>query len=138
MRWMLPLLVASAAGAAPSKDVADVIYFGGPVETLDADFARADALALKDGRILAVGTTGAVLRHSGPGTRHVDLGGRALLPGFVDAHTHLLNGAPGVGLTFEEGQQLGLQNGITAIGDLFVGPDAYDAITDFAASGALR
>src|SRR5262249_49156303 len=48
------------------------------------------------------------------------------------------NGAPGVGLTFEEGQQLGLQNGITAIGDLFVGPDAYDAITDFAASGQLR
>ena len=47
------------------------------------------ALAVRDGRILAVGETQAVFAHRGPDTEMVDLRGRAILPGFVDAHGHL-------------------------------------------------
>jgi predicted amidohydrolase YtcJ len=49
---------------------------------------RAEALAAKDGRILAVGTAAEVMAHRGPGTEVIDLEGRALLPGFFDADGH--------------------------------------------------
>ncbi|MGB0685863.1 MAG: amidohydrolase, partial [Planctomycetota bacterium] len=51
---------------------------------------RAEALALAGGRLLAVGTLDEVLRHRSPATEMVDLGGRALLPGFYDAHGHVV------------------------------------------------
>ncbi len=50
---------------------------------------RAAAVALKDGRILAVGTEAEVMKHRGEGTEMINLGGQALLPGFVDAHGHV-------------------------------------------------
>ncbi|QYZ72012.1 amidohydrolase [Neotabrizicola shimadae] len=50
---------------------------------------RAEALAERDGRILAVGALEAVLSHRGPDTQMIDLAGRTLLPGFVDAHGHV-------------------------------------------------
>jgi predicted amidohydrolase YtcJ len=118
--------------------VADAIYFNGPVETLDDFFSRATALAVKDGRILAVGGNGAVFRHAGVNTRYVNLHGAALLPGFVDAHTHVFNGAEGNGFTLDEAQALALSQGITTLGDLFIGPGFFDELTQFAASGALR
>ena len=65
------------------------IYHGGAVVTLDQEQRVAAALAVRDGRILAVGETQAVFAHRGPDTEMVDLRGRAILPGFVDAHGHL-------------------------------------------------
>lgn len=53
---------------------------------------RAEAIAERSGRIVAVGTAEEVLRLAGPGTQRVDLAGRALLPGFVDAHGHVMFG----------------------------------------------
>ncbi len=49
----------------------------------------ADALAVKDGRIHAVGSTAEIESLAGPATRRVDLGGRTLIPGFNDAHVHI-------------------------------------------------
>ena len=71
--------------------VADWIAFGGPILTMEADQPRAEAIAIADGHILAVGDRTAVLALAGPETRQVDLRGRALLPGFVDAHGHFAN-----------------------------------------------
>ena len=51
-----------------------------------------EALAVKDGRIVAVGSDEAVDVLIGGETTVVDLGGRSLLPGFVDAHTHFIDG----------------------------------------------
>jgi predicted amidohydrolase YtcJ len=53
---------------------------------------RAEAVAEKDGRILAVGSADAVMAHRGPDTELIDLDGHALLPGFVDAHGHVFMG----------------------------------------------
>ncbi len=67
---------------------ADLVFSGGPVHTVDATNAIAEAVAVSDGRILAVGSAAAVHATAGPQTRHVDLRGRSLLPGFIDAHCH--------------------------------------------------
>jgi predicted amidohydrolase YtcJ len=71
---------------------ADTLYFGGEVVTVEDALPTAEALAVRNGRILAVGTRAELeARHRGAATRLVDLGGRALLPGFIDAHSHYIN-----------------------------------------------
>jgi len=68
---------------------ADVILRGGPIITMNAAAPDADAIALRVGRIQAVGRAADVLAHRGRLTRIIDLDGRALLPGFVNAHWHM-------------------------------------------------
>ena len=65
--------------------------FRGVVLPLTEPGARAEALAVSGGRILAVGSQADVLRFRAPHTEIVDLHGKALLPGFVDAHMHLVS-----------------------------------------------
>ena len=65
------------------------LYFGGPIVTLEEP-RYAQALVERGGRIAYVGDREEAERLAGPGTRRVDLEGRALLPAFVDPHSHLL------------------------------------------------
>lgn len=69
-------------------DRADIIFSGGPVHTVDARNSIAEAVAVSDGRILAVGSTAEVHATAGPSTQQVDLRGRSVLPGLIDAHQH--------------------------------------------------
>lgn len=66
---------------------ADLVLTGGPVHTVDPARSRATAVAVRDGRIAAVGHD-EVHELIGPGTEVVDLAGKLLLPGFQDAHVH--------------------------------------------------
>ncbi|GGP33018.1 amidohydrolase [Streptomyces melanogenes] len=77
------------AATGPAVPDVDAIYFGGDIVTVDAARPTAEAVAVRDGRIAAVGRLAEVLALAGPGTEMVDLGGRTLLPGFVDAHSHV-------------------------------------------------
>lgn len=67
---------------------ADLIFTGGPVVSMDPAIGRADAVAVRGGRIAAVGNTDEITALRGPTTDVVNLNGRALLPGFVEAHSH--------------------------------------------------
>src|SRR3990172_2428006 len=67
---------------------ADLVLRGGAVHTVDPARPRAQAVAVRGGRIVAVGTDADVGEHMGPRTRVVELRGRTLLPGFQDAHVH--------------------------------------------------
>jgi len=69
---------------------ADTIYFGGPILTMVRDGDRAEALAVKDGRILAMGKKVEVMANKGSETKLIDLGGKTLMPGFFDPHSHLV------------------------------------------------
>jgi hypothetical protein len=68
----------------------DLLFTGGPILTMNPAQPRAEALAVKDGRIAALGARQAVERLATERTQRVDLQGRALLPGFIDAHTHFV------------------------------------------------
>ncbi len=67
-----------------------ILFFNGTMHTMDAQFPRAEALLVSDnGRIAAVGTLAEVEAAAKSGTQRIDLGGRALIPGFNDAHVHI-------------------------------------------------
>jgi predicted amidohydrolase YtcJ len=75
---------------APAAD-ADLILHNGKVVTVDAAFRVVESIAIKGGRITATGTSAAILRgERTPRTRVVDLGGKTVLPGLIDAHVHAL------------------------------------------------
>ncbi len=67
---------------------ADLVFLNGKVITVDSENRIAEAVAVRKGRIVAVGSNEEVRSHIGEGTRIIDLEGRALLPGFIDTHTH--------------------------------------------------
>ena len=75
----------SAAGAPP-----DFVIINGNIVTVDADQPHAEAVAVKDGLILAVGSNAEIGALKGPGTESLDLAGATLIPGFIEAHAHLL------------------------------------------------
>ncbi|MGB5811146.1 MAG: amidohydrolase [Polyangiales bacterium] len=83
---------ASNPNTAAESDAADVIYVGGSIITLDDAQPKAEALAVKDGKILAVGPRAEVEKaHRGKATRIDDLSGKTLMPSFIDAHSHYYN-----------------------------------------------
>ena len=94
---ILVLIIAASVSAqnAPEKPKADVIFIHGNVYTGIVDPTsmvagkRAEAIAVRGDRILAVGTRDEVLKTKGPDTKIIDLGGRFVMPGFNDAHMHL-------------------------------------------------
>lgn len=69
--------------------VADRIWMGGPILTMVDGAMRAEALAEKDGVILGVGDADDIMSLRGPQTDIIDLAGRTMIPGFVDAHGHV-------------------------------------------------
>lgn len=75
-----------------SQEIADSIYLGGPILTMNDDAPRAEAVAVRDGFILGVGDLSLVEEFKGDSTNIVDLNGRTMLPGFVDSHGHVAAG----------------------------------------------
>ncbi len=71
------------------KDFADIIYYGGDILTMDDAHPTAEAVAVKDGKIFALGNLLQLESKSGKSTRRVNLKGSTLLPGFFDSHSHL-------------------------------------------------
>lgn len=88
--FVLPGLL-SCAPLVLAQAPADAIYHGGDIVTVDDKNPTAEALAVKDGKILAVGKKADVLKHKGDATRLIDLGGKTMVPGFLDGHSHFIN-----------------------------------------------
>ena len=83
--------LAIACTAKAPRDVAATIYTGGTIVTVNDAQPTAEAIAVKDGKILAVGGRDEVLELEGTETQVVDLAGKTMLPGFIDAHGHVFN-----------------------------------------------
>src|SRR6266545_3563946 len=90
--FALTLLGAPLASPAFAQG-ADTILFNGKVVTLDAAAPTAEALAVRDGKIIAVGRSADIRNLAGPGTQVIDLAGRTVIPGLIDSHMHAIRAA---------------------------------------------
>ncbi len=92
MRTLTALSVALvfAACSGEPADPADLVLTNGHVVTVDDAQPEAEAVAVKDGRILAVGSSDEMAAYVGSATRLVDLAGRTLVPGFIEGHGHYM------------------------------------------------
>ncbi len=99
MRMLTAIVLAAVAcmaggcsHAPDAANTADAIYYGGDIVTVNDAQPTAEALAVKDGKILALGTRADIEKeHKGASTQEIDLQGKALLPGFIDPHSHYIN-----------------------------------------------
>jgi predicted amidohydrolase YtcJ len=85
---ILAFLVAPGALLAQA---ADLIVTNARIYTVDENRPMVDAMAIRDGRVVATGPARGVMTMRGPNTRVLDLNGRTVIPGMIDAHVHLLN-----------------------------------------------
>jgi len=84
--------LAAGCGAPAPKLPADMIYTGGDIITVNDAQPAVEAVAVKDGKILAVGARSQIEgAYKGPATTVVDLAGKTLLPGFLHPHSHYIN-----------------------------------------------
>lgn len=90
--WLLlaALVCAPNAVAAPR---ADLVFVNANVYTGDAKRPKAEAIAVKGGRIAFVGSTDEAKRFAGSSAKVVDLAGATVVPGFADSHCHLAESA---------------------------------------------
>lgn len=98
VRTGIALLVLSAALYGCARDentptfvteqTADRIFSGGPIVTMDASQPGAEAIAIRDGKIMAVGSQAEIEVLKSPRTEMIDLAGHTLVPGFIDGHSH--------------------------------------------------
>ena len=69
---------------------ADLVIFNGKVVTVDKDGSEAEAVAVRGGKVIRVGKSSEILELAHSGTKKIDLGGKLLLPGFIDTHEHCI------------------------------------------------
>jgi predicted amidohydrolase YtcJ len=72
-----------------ASNYADVILVGGKIITVDKKFSIAEAIAIRNGRFIAVGSRADIEELAGPSTRCIDLSGATVLPGLTDTHVHV-------------------------------------------------
>jgi len=85
-------LALSVCSACAQEERADTIYTGGTILTINDSQPTAEAVAVRNGRILAVGTAESIAAYQGDSTDVFDLAGRTMIPGFVDSHGHVVMG----------------------------------------------
>jgi len=87
---VLAAVLPACRGRRPAA-CADDVYVNGRIRTVDGSPGIVEAMAIREGRFLAVGGGKAVLEHRCDSTRVHDLGGRAVIPGLIDSHGHVLS-----------------------------------------------
>jgi len=87
---LVAVLLGACAEESPPIPPADLVLVNGGIYMVDAERSWAEALAVRDGRIAAIGSGAEIGALIGPATRVIDLAGRMALPGFHDAHLHAL------------------------------------------------
>ncbi len=149
----LPALVDGICGQQPDRP-ADVILVSGHVYTMDPDRPRAEAIAVRDGRILFLGSTAHVSALKGPSTKVVNLQEKTVIPGFVDGHLHVERLADSAAVEgresdvesaasstasltdrIQKGVQLAVSYGVTGAHDIGTSLEAIDVYKSLIAAG---
>ena len=94
MKLSLAAIIVALAVAGPAfAQQPDTVLLNGKILTVDRTSSIREALAIRDGRIVAAGTTADIRRLAGSTTRVIDLQGRTVIPGLIDSHMHAIRAA---------------------------------------------
>jgi len=138
-RWIVLVLLLLTLGAVSSSGQHfDVVFHNGRVVTMVAEGETYEAIAVTGNRISYLGNSEAILSMVDSDTRLIDLEGRAVYPGFIDPHTHLLNDSYGQGMNPTSAQELALRNGITTAANMFTPLESLGEYTRLAERGGMR
>ena len=111
----------------PLPEPADVVFSGGPIVTVDDTNPMAEAVAVRDKLIVAVGTLDEINRYRGNTTENIDLLGRTLAPGFIDGHAHFAQfGTQAIGanlLASPDGKVETIEDLVAQLKKFAAGPD---------------
>jgi predicted amidohydrolase YtcJ len=78
--------------AQPTTSSPELVLYNGKITTLDRQRPEAEAVAMRDGRFVAVGSEREVMASTGPNAKRLDLKGRRAIPGLIDSHMHIIRG----------------------------------------------
>jgi len=92
MRYVFSFFVLMILAACTRQQPADLVLKNAKLWTVNSQQPEAEALAVQNGKIVAVGSTAEIEKYIGKETRVIDASGRRVVPGFTDAHTHFLDG----------------------------------------------
>jgi predicted amidohydrolase YtcJ len=87
---LLGLVALFCCACGSGQETADIVFKNGTIYTADGNSSTAEAVAVKDGLIIAIGSTEEISGHEGSDTRVVDLAGKTMTPGFIESHGHLM------------------------------------------------
>jgi predicted amidohydrolase YtcJ len=110
-----PVLLAACTGGPAEEDAADAVYVNGRIYTVNEAQPWVEAVAIKDGSFLVVGSTAEVEAVTGENTKVVDLGGKFAMPGLHDIHLHIQNAYTADAL---EGELLFFPSGVESVDEL--------------------
>jgi predicted amidohydrolase YtcJ len=91
--WKIPLVALLGVALYAQQSPPDLVVTNGKIITVDDRFSIAQAVAIRGGRFVATGTNQEINQLAGPNTRRIDLRGKAVIPGLIDNHMHLLRAA---------------------------------------------
>ena len=91
--WVIVVAVSVAVSRPALAQGIDTVLVNGKIVTVDARSSVVSALAIREGTIAAVGTDAEIRRLAGPSARTIDLGGRTVIPGLIDSHSHAIRAA---------------------------------------------
>jgi predicted amidohydrolase YtcJ len=129
---------AAAPVTSPPSEAASIIFYNGQVVTIDANMTQAEALAIKGKKILAVGSNAKIQTYQGANTIMIDLDGQALLPGFIDGHTHVLLNPEFAELTLDDAIEIALSYGLTGVTEMAGEPYVVENLQRADQEGRLR
>jgi predicted amidohydrolase YtcJ len=142
-----PAEEASAGDEQPAGDeqsagqagVADTIYYGGNIITMEDALPAAQAIAIAGDHILAVGSDQEILALRGESTQAIDLQGNTVMPGFIDTHSHRLSQRSKWGFsTVEQAVEEALSQGWTGVHEQALTEDDLNGLIEADAHGELR
>ena len=115
----------------------DLIFHNGVIVPMTAPDVSYSAMRIRGAAIEELGTDAEILALAGENATIIDLEGRAVYPGFIDPHTHLLGNAAMVEMTMAEAERLALSFGITHVADMHVTSDDLRTLRAFATDPGL-
>ncbi len=118
MKQLLPIIIIlSLIGcqSTPKGEIADLIYINGQIITMEKEGKTATSIAIKNGKIIAIDKKSLEANHQGDSTTVIDLKGKTVLPGFIDAHSHIAEGMKVLGLANLNSPPVGEVNSIADI-----------------------